>query len=128
MWASCRSTMARASRNASLPAGAIFMIAIALLTGASGLRSSCANIATNSSLRRAATRSESASRLRSVTSIAVVIRRRRPWVSRPAGPVKKFQVRASPLATRSSRSPLSTRVSTANSERMVAITAGCRSP
>ncbi len=54
-WASCRSTMARASRSASLPAGATFMIAIALLIGASGLRSSCASIATNSSLRRAAT-------------------------------------------------------------------------
>jgi len=120
--------MARASRKASLPVGATFMIAIALLIGASGLRSSCASIATNSSLRRAARRSESASRLRSVTSTAVVIRRRRPSASRPAGPVKKCQVRVSPLATRSSRSPLSTRVSMPNSERIVAMTIGCRSP
>ena len=46
----------------------------------------------------------------------------------PAGPVKKCQVRDAPLATRSSRSPLSTRFSMPNSERIVASTIGCRSP
>ena len=56
-WVSWRSTMARAPAKASPSVGAIFMIAIALLIGASGLRSSCASIATNSSLRRAASRS-----------------------------------------------------------------------
>ncbi len=53
------------------------MICTALRMGASGLRSSCASVARNSSLRRSASRSVASVRLRCVTSAMMPRKRRR---------------------------------------------------
>lgn len=66
---SCRSVTARTRPTASALAPGCFITSRPVRSGASGLRSSCASIARNSSFRLAASRSASSARRRSVMSM-----------------------------------------------------------
>src|SRR5207244_16048 len=78
----CRSIMARTCSPCAASARGSLRTCSALPIGASGLRSSWASIARNSSLRRSASRRASSARTRSVTSKATPPTR----AAAPAGP------------------------------------------